>query len=513
MLTFPSSELPTVRPDTFNIGTDSYGDKPFMGKIDEFKIIHKREGEPGGESFQPYELYYGRTLNESDTTHMLLTNVRKTIADAERHQMTGHAFGLIENGNPDIMTGEEMWGEVVFMNPFEEGIDPADVQPVPLRLTQGANDFNTQIPVDSTDGFPEEGYILVEGSYTSNRTDPFTGRTEGRRGHYHVVFYYNGVSGDAFQGIERFMIIDDTERDADSIYLAQEEYAIYAPEGGLWEHTLRAALVSTTVEFSKRGALWSQRVEDLVPSGEGLFPEGWPIMCLRYPYGVLLEEPLDPESREIVFNSFHLDERVEKMHFELGDYRDEEVEVIGVDRREDTLDETTFDCDFHGCFGTEPRFTQNREVATLIPVRFFDRSARLSDSRHLQYLTLQTMKPGMHINAVGWREDDPHSPPLSRLRILMRVDNSCQWDTEPGSDDYSLREWISPYEDRFPIDSSGDEMSYDYFPGNFVEFRIFFEWEDGAYRTNDWKGCRILQNFWMYYERPTQILSSRKSVY
>ena len=123
------------------------------------------------------------------------------------------------------------------------------------------------------------------------------------------------------------------------------------------------------------------------------------------------------------------------------------------------------------------------------------------------------MKPGMHINAIGWRENEVLSPPMTSIRILMRVDNSCQWDTEPGSDDYSLREWTSPGEDRFQIDSSGDEMSYEYFPGNFVEFRIFFEWEDGAYRTNDWKGCRILQNFWMYYERPTQILSSRKSVY
>ena len=505
IMKFPSSELPTVRPDNFYIGANKYADDEFYGSIDEIKIIKKTEGTRGTVDYQPKDIWYGRKSYKGNDSHLILTNIHKGIDDENTGKMSGQCYGLVENPDED-----SQWNEAVFIGPCEDSIDPNSVTPVQVKLHDGTNNFSTTIPVSSTAAFPEQGYILVSGNYLSSRTDPYTGKPVYVSQTYKAVFYYETSGGDSFGGLE--------------ILEAQYEYddlgtntSINIGSGQSGNSSIMCALISTEVEFAKRAGLWTKKPEiDSLDSTKFAFPEGWRIMCLRYPYGAILEEALDtdPEEKQVVFNAVTKTFEIEKyrMHFELGTVEGNDLEIIAAYKDLEEEDEFRFSTEFRGCFGTTKSYHDEKSVATLIPVRYMDMSAKLSDSQYLRYFPLQSSRPGMRITGIEWTEEE-NPPEETQIRILMRVDNSCDWDSEPGETNDTLREWISPCTDKLEIRSQDESTSFEYFPGNFVEFRIFFEWKYEAYLSDDWKKCIKLEKFKLYYKRPTQILESRKSVY
>ncbi len=494
ILKFPSGELPTVRPDRFAVGSDRFGDNSFMGSIDELKIIRKVPDDSESPLYQPYDLWYGRYSDEAADEHLVLANIYFSIGEESPPPlMKGKCYASLEL---DSLGGG--FNEAVYMVPTDDNPDTPPVTSVTLQ--KGTNTFSSSIRVSSTEGFPQKGYILVQGTYTARYTDPFSGRTSPRSVGYHVVFYYDALTADSFTGLQVFRTIDDSTGDSTTINVFDTDTS-----------DLKVALVSTEVRFLKRGGLWSQETSGQDPQGRGDFPEGYPMMCLRYPFGVPIVEPVGADPGPIEFEFMPFD--IREADFEFGDKDDNDLEVVGCSLSPDAEENTTWDMDFRGCFGTTPASHNDHTVATLLDVRFRDRSAPLSDSPHLRYLALQTYRPGMRIRAIGWEEDEDRQPELTGIRILMRVDNCAEWDSDPGGDLFSLREFSSPPQDRVEISCSSDTSSWDYFPANFVEFRIFFEWKDGAYLSNDWKGCARLKAFRMFYERPVQILSSRRNAY
>ncbi len=514
VLLFPSGELPTVCPTNFSIGSDKNGNSPFNGFIDDIKIIDKREDDPMTMNYQPHEIFYGRYVdgNGDADKHYVIANPWTVITEeATPPLMKGECFGLIE-GRRDTyapMTSSQQGNpphhEVVFMVPTENNPD----QPPKSRvvLQEGTNSFlrtsgGIGIRLQDINGFPSEGYVLVQGTY-KRRVTLFTGAQVVQTVGYHAILFYESLSGDSLQLPNQnyvFRIVDDTPGDVTNLT------GVILPD----QAELYAALISTEVKFEKRGALWTEKNDVTYSDPPSGFAEGARIMCLRYPFGTRITNSIDPDSEQIEFANMPF--RINSAHFEFGRKKDNNLSVVGCDFRRDSDDRKKWDVDFHGCFGTRPNSYASDAVATMIPVRFADRGKEDSNSRYLRYLALQTYKPGMRIKGVEWEELLTYEE--LRVRVLMRVDNSAAWDSDPGTRTDELREFISPADDRFDITAQGDNMSYDYFPGNFVEFRIFFEWKDRAYsESNAWKECAKLKRFRMYYERPTQVLSSKKSVY
>ncbi|MFA4985696.1 MAG: hypothetical protein WC712_03840, partial [Candidatus Brocadiia bacterium] len=520
VLVFPSGELPTVRPDKFYVGTDSLGSRQFKGSIDEIKIIAKSTDGTANKNpeYQPYEIYYGRYSSAAGGDRHLVISDFWTPIVARGQAMAGYTppspmwgkcFVLCENKLTQ-WSGQAVnqWDEVVFMTPTDTNPDPPPVTQV--KLIKGENDFTNSVPAASTQGFPEKGYILVNGNYLSKSNDRYSGAVSTRMSYFHAVYYYSSLSANAFNGCQLFWMIDHT----------------YAPLGANKldvinenQSFIYAALVSTEVTFDKRGALWTTKAttpQDINPNGaaRGDFQEGARMMCLRHPMGSKLKDSISPDGDVVTFDSMPdwMRDTAIGFAFEVGTSARRDLEVLGADNDPDLTDMKQWRLMAHGSFGTTKNTHVDGDVITMLPTRYLDRSMPLSNSPFLHYLAVQQMKGGMRIKAVEWDEQPQRYDKLG-VRILMRVDKSAAWETDPGTDVDTLREFKSPPAGKIRINASDGSSNYDYFPANSVEFRIFFEWKSGAYSGDDWKECAQLKFFRMYYEQPTQVLWSTKSIY
>ncbi|MHC4777201.1 MAG: hypothetical protein ACYTFG_01350 [Planctomycetota bacterium] len=153
---------------------------------------------------------------------------------------------------------------------------------------------------------------------------------------------------------------------------------------------------------------------------------------------------------------------------------------------------------FRGAFGTEPQSHGGGDIAILMPYRYFDGYRERADIPELAYFQTSFAARGAYWDRVTWEQDIPDEM-YQKVKVYVRVDGKPDWNAEVTNKPGGL--WL--FEDPEGANVIGAQ-------GDFVEVRVYFTYESGAFHTDACKSTPKLKNFLVRYAQPLTVLSHKE---
>jgi hypothetical protein len=153
---------------------------------------------------------------------------------------------------------------------------------------------------------------------------------------------------------------------------------------------------------------------------------------------------------------------------------------------------------FRAAFGSIAEAHSGGDIAVLMPYRYFDGYRERSDVPEMAYFQTSFAARGAYWERISWEQDIPFEM-YQKVKVYARVNGKPDWNAEPTNKPGGLWLFEQPAGDNL-IGTQGD----------FIEVRVYFTYERGAFQTDAWKATPALKNFLVRFAQPLRVLSHRE---
>jgi hypothetical protein len=149
---------------------------------------------------------------------------------------------------------------------------------------------------------------------------------------------------------------------------------------------------------------------------------------------------------------------------------------------------------FRGSFGTQAAGHASGAIVYAPPFRYWDRYRPLTQDSEMIYFQGSMRATDALWGRVTWAETVPAAE--LDVRVVARVDGAPSWDTSPTNKPGGLFEFTDP--------GARNELNA---KGSQIEYRIYFEYRDGAFQTDAWKATPVVDSVNVSYTQPVTVFS------
>lgn len=271
-------------------------------------------------------------------------------------------------------------------------------------------------------------------------------------------------------------------------------YVLFGEEWiGLTPESADSAAGTWTYTIKERGAFDSEMRDHAV----GTLAWSWSLVASS-----TLEESIDADSAKINCRYFGAQQLPTYGHVEIEDevFGYTELATTGTGPLANVVGpmRLTMPIDledkpqFRGSFGTPVDVHDDTTVCLFRYTRFQDRLEFKSvpdPSQTMSYEYQCYRKRDARWGQVSWQAKEPDN---TRVRILVRTDVHPEWTTPPGTGYGQIVEA-----------GNGTTLSLE---ANIIEFRILFDYEEGAWEAGSWRQTPKLEQLVIQYKCPNQVL-------